>query len=196
MKKILMSLLLLGFMFTLAACGGEPSEPTAPEDNTAEEAAPDPTPDAEEPSEEPMEEPTEEPAEPEDEPEAPTDSDSGDTTDDGYSDPDISGDDETSAEDGYTDAPDGPGRVNADGELELTLEDLSYYDGTDGKKAYVAVDGIIYDMSGSSRWSGGNHNGYQAGQDLTSVIDNISPHGRSTLTRVPTVGILVESKAE
>lgn len=85
-----------------------------------------------------------------------------------------------------------PGTINADGVLELTLEELAYYDGTDGKKAYVAVDGNIYDMSDSARWRGGNHNGNQAGQDLTAVIDGQSPHGRSTLTRVPKVGILVD----
>lgn len=194
MKKILMSLMLLGFMLTLAACGGDTTDPAVPEDNTAEEATPDTTPEADAPSEDAPDESEDTSADDE----SSTDTESSDeTTDDGYSDPDISGDDEvTTDEEASSDAPDGPGRINADGELELTLEDLSYYDGTDGKKAYVAVDGIVYDMSGSSRWSGGNHNGYQAGQDLTSVIDNISPHGRSTLTRVPTVGILVESEAE
>lgn len=192
-----MSLMLLGFMLTLAACGGDTSESAVPEDNTAEEATPDTTPDAENPADDGDQEEPSDTDEPANETDSSSEDESEDATDDGYSDPDISGDDEASTdEETSNDAPDGPGRMNADGELELTLEDLSYYDGTDGKKAYVAVDGIIYDMSGSSRWSGGNHNGYQAGQDLTSVIDNISPHGRSTLTRVPTVGILVESEAE
>ena len=105
---------------------------------------------------------------------------------------DSAGDEPTEEDNGL----EGPGRLNEDGLIELTLDELAYYDGTDGKPAYVAVDGVVYDMSDSSRWRGGNHNGYQAGQDLTNVIDNISPHGRRTLSRVPQVGILVESEVE
>lgn len=75
--------------------------------------------------------------------------------------------------------------------VELTLEELAYYDGTDGKPAYIAVDGKIYDVSNSSFWLNGGHNGYQAGQDLTDPIMNESPHGISTLSRVPIVGTLI-----
>lgn len=76
--------------------------------------------------------------------------------------------------------------------IEMTLEELAAFDGREGRPAYVAVDGFIYDVSGSPRWSGGSHNGNQAGQDLTEIIDNVSPHGRSTLNRVPRIGRLVE----
>lgn len=75
--------------------------------------------------------------------------------------------------------------------LELTLEELAYYDGTDGKPAYIAVQGKIYDVSDSSFWVNGGHNGYKAGQDLTDAIINESPHGLSNLSRVPMIGILV-----
>ncbi len=85
-----------------------------------------------------------------------------------------------------------PGIINADGALELTLEDLSYYDGTDGKRAYVAVDGFIYDMTDSDYWRNGGHNGYQSGQDLTDAINRVSPHGPAFLDRVPKIGIIVE----
>ena len=83
--------------------------------------------------------------------------------------------------------------MNADGQLELTIEDLAYYDGKDGKDAYVAVDGIVYDMTNSSYWRNGGHNGYSAGQDLTFAINNVSPHGTSFLSRVPQIGIIVTS---
>lgn len=76
--------------------------------------------------------------------------------------------------------------------LELTLEDLKAFNGQNGQPAYVAVDGIIYDMSDSNFWKNGQHNGFQAGQDLTEVIKNQSPHGVKNLERVPKVGILVE----
>ncbi len=75
--------------------------------------------------------------------------------------------------------------------LELTLEELAYYDGKEGRPAYIAVEGKIYDVTDSSFWSGGNHNGYAAGQDLTYEIINVSPHGISNLSRVPQVGILI-----
>ncbi len=75
--------------------------------------------------------------------------------------------------------------------IELTLEELSYYDGKDGKPAYIAVQGFIYDVTDSSFWRNGNHNGYAAGQDLTDEIINSSPHGIENISRVPKVGILV-----
>ncbi len=85
-----------------------------------------------------------------------------------------------------------PGTINADGALELTLEELAYYDGTEDKRAYVAVEGFIYDMTDSSYWRNGGHNGYQAGQDLTDAINRVSPHGPAFLDRVPKIGIIVE----
>ena len=74
---------------------------------------------------------------------------------------------------------------------EMTLEELSYYDGKEGRPAYVAVQGFIYDVSNSSLWANGMHNGYAAGQDLTEIILTQSPHGLSTLSRVPIVARLV-----
>lgn len=75
--------------------------------------------------------------------------------------------------------------------IELTLEELKQFDGKNGRKAYIAVDGFIYDVSRSFRWFNGNHNGYTAGRDLTLEIDTVSPHGRSTLTEVPLIGRLI-----
>lgn len=77
-------------------------------------------------------------------------------------------------------------------ELVLTLEELAEYDGKDGRRAYVAVDGIIYDMTDSSAWKEGGHNGFQAGQDLTDAIKNDSPHGVGKLENVPAVGKLAD----
>ncbi len=76
--------------------------------------------------------------------------------------------------------------------LELTLEELAQYNGKNGNPAYVAVDGVIYDVSGSAKWKDGEHNGNSAGQDLTDVIKNQSPHGVAMLSRVPAVGKIVE----
>ena len=74
----------------------------------------------------------------------------------------------------------------------LTLEELAEFDGLEGRDAYIAVDGKIYDVTNSSRWPNGRHNGYQAGQDLTDPILNQSPHGLRTLDNIPMIGELVE----
>ena len=77
-------------------------------------------------------------------------------------------------------------------ELVLTLEELAAYNGQDGMPAYIAVDGIIYDVSDVIEWTGGAHNGFSAGNDLTEQIKTISPHGVSKLTGVPAVGTLAD----
>mgnify|MGYP000880265447 FL=1 len=76
--------------------------------------------------------------------------------------------------------------------LELTLEQLKEFNGKDGKPAYVAVDGVIYDMTKSVPWKDGMHNGFEAGNDLTKNIKEDSPHGVINLERVPAIGIVVE----
>ncbi|MGM0379503.1 MAG: cytochrome b5 domain-containing protein [Bacillota bacterium] len=76
--------------------------------------------------------------------------------------------------------------------IELTSEELSKYDGKDGSKAYVAVDGIIYDVTSLNAWQNGMHNGVTAGKDLTDEIKNDSPHGTSKLSKAKKVGKLVE----
>lgn len=82
--------------------------------------------------------------------------------------------------------------VNTSGELLLTLEELAAYNGKNGMPAYVAVNGVIYDMTNSALWRNGMHNGNEAGQDLTEIIMTKSPHGLSTLSRVPVVGKIKE----
>lgn len=80
----------------------------------------------------------------------------------------------------------------ADGTLELTLEQLKQYDGKNGNPAYVAVDGVIYDLTNVPAWKNGQHNGYSAGNDLTDIIKNKSPHGLKNLDGKPIVGKLVD----
>ena len=80
----------------------------------------------------------------------------------------------------------------ADGTLELTLDELKQFDGKDGNPAYVAVDGILYDVSNVAKWKNGDHNGYSAGNDLTDIIKNKSPHGVKNLEGLPVVGKIVD----
>ncbi|MBK5239647.1 MAG: cupin domain-containing protein [Clostridium sp.] len=72
---------------------------------------------------------------------------------------------------------------------EFTESELAQYDGTMGKPAYVSVNGIVYDVSDNSKWSGGMHFGLTAGKDLTSQFE--SCHGVSSiLAKLPKVGVL------
>ena len=77
-------------------------------------------------------------------------------------------------------------------ELTLTLEQLAAYNGQNGQPAYIAVDGVIYDVTNVPEWKNGLHNGFTAGLDLTEAIKNTSPHGVSKLSSVPAVGKLAD----
>lgn len=78
--------------------------------------------------------------------------------------------------------------------LQLTLEQLAYYDGTDGKDAYVAVSGDIYDVTNAEEWFNGWHAGLPlAGTDATEAIQS-APHGISVLESLPLIGELIESE--
>lgn len=77
-------------------------------------------------------------------------------------------------------------------ERTFTEEELSQYNGKDGNPAYVAVDGVVYDFTELELWVNGEHNGFEAGQDLTEEIKDISPHGLSVLDRATVVGTLEE----
>lgn len=72
---------------------------------------------------------------------------------------------------------------------EFTLEELSQNNGSNGTPAYIAVDGVVYDVSSQSTWGGGTHFGLTAGKDLTKQF--MSCHGKTQILNVlPKVGIL------
>ena len=75
--------------------------------------------------------------------------------------------------------------------IKLTIDELAMYNGEDGQPAYVAIEGVIYDVTGIPAWTGGKHNGNMAGQDLTEAIKK-APHGDSKLEILKIVGEIVE----
>jgi predicted heme/steroid binding protein len=79
-------------------------------------------------------------------------------------------------------------------EQTFTLEELAQFDGKEGRPAYVAVDGVIYDVSGSRMWPDGEHArcdfGAVAGTDLSEVITKAPANMRSLLEKMPVVGAL------
>lgn len=79
--------------------------------------------------------------------------------------------------------------------VNLTAEQLKEFDGKNGRPAYVAVSGVIYDVTQSRLWRGGEHDPSTgqawAGRDLTDVLD-LSPHGDKYVKEFPVVGAVVE----
>jgi predicted heme/steroid binding protein len=74
-------------------------------------------------------------------------------------------------------------------EKKFKLEDLSKFTGEDGK-SYVAVNGKVYDVSGSDLWEDGDHMGaHTAGSDLSAELEE-APHGMEVFDEFPVVGEL------
>jgi predicted heme/steroid binding protein len=74
----------------------------------------------------------------------------------------------------------------------FTREELREFDGREGRPAYVAFRGKVYDVSESFLWRGGKHQVlHQAGEDLTEAMQE-APHGEELLARFPVVGELQE----
>lgn len=76
---------------------------------------------------------------------------------------------------------------------KFTLEELKQFDGREGRPAYIAFKGKVYDVTDSYLWLDGDHQGqHVAGKDLTDEI-SFAPHGEETLERVKQIGELVSN---
>lgn len=72
---------------------------------------------------------------------------------------------------------------------EYTPEELSTFDGKEGRRCYVALDGAIYDLTDSRLWKNGKHTRHLAGGDMTGFIGQ-APHGKDKLDGFARVGVL------
>ena len=73
---------------------------------------------------------------------------------------------------------------------KFTREELSRYDGKEGRPIYVAFDGKVYDLSESFLWQNGYHQIFHpAGADISGGLPD-APHGPELLDKFPVVGIL------
>lgn len=83
---------------------------------------------------------------------------------------------------------------SAAGERLFAPAELAQFDGKDGRAAYVAVDGVVYDVSGSHDWPGGEHTpcdlDAMAGEDLSDEIAQAPPSMRRLMEQMPVVGRL------
>jgi predicted heme/steroid binding protein len=76
-------------------------------------------------------------------------------------------------------------------ERKFTLDELKQYDGKEGRPAYIAYNGKVYDVTNDYLWTDGDHQGeHTAGKDLTEEM-KLAPHSEETLERIKQVGILV-----
>jgi len=73
------------------------------------------------------------------------------------------------------------------------VDGLCPYDGKDGRPAYFAYKGDIYDVTKSRLWKNGSHvTKHAAGNDLTDVLKT-APHGEDKVLALPRVGRLLSS---
>jgi predicted heme/steroid binding protein/CheY-like chemotaxis protein/uncharacterized membrane protein len=80
------------------------------------------------------------------------------------------------------------------GERQFTLAELARHDGKEGRAAYLAFKGKVYDATGSRLWKLGNHGVvHLAGADLTDEIAS-APHGEQVLARLPILGDLAKQE--
>jgi predicted heme/steroid binding protein/uncharacterized membrane protein len=73
----------------------------------------------------------------------------------------------------------------------FTIAELKEYDGKDGRPAYSAFRGKVFDVSNSPFWKKGKHTGvHSAGLDLTESMMN-APHSETVFSKFQIVGELV-----
>ncbi len=70
-----------------------------------------------------------------------------------------------------------------------TVQQLALRNGQDRSEVWCAYRGLIYDLSDSRMWRGGQHHEHWAGQDLTDELPS-APHDERVFTRFEVVGRL------
>ncbi len=79
---------------------------------------------------------------------------------------------------------------------QYTLGELSRFDGSEKRPAYIAYKGKIYDVSSSKLWIEGNHvRKHLAGNDLTEALKT-APHGEEKIFTMPFVGELLPNEVK
>ncbi len=79
---------------------------------------------------------------------------------------------------------------------EFTTEELSSFDGKDGKPVYIVFQGKVYDVTKSPLWGKGLHmKRHSAAKDLTAEI-SAAPHGTEVLERYPQIGMVKKGPPE
>jgi predicted heme/steroid binding protein len=75
---------------------------------------------------------------------------------------------------------------------EYSKSYLALRNGQDKPEIWVALDGLIYDVTESRLWKNGKHYEHWAGQDLTEELKD-APHSEKVFEKFRVVGLLVSS---
>ncbi len=75
---------------------------------------------------------------------------------------------------------------------QFTREELARFDGKEGRPAYVAYLGKVYDLTGIPESEHGDHYAHPFGVDLTDAMDD-APHADTVIFDRPLVGELKET---
>jgi predicted heme/steroid binding protein/uncharacterized membrane protein len=87
-------------------------------------------------------------------------------------------------------------KVRAMSDKTFTLDELKQFDGKEGRPAYFACEGVVYDATNSKLWRKGTHvRVHEAGMDLTADLEK-APHGLDSVLRLQVVGTLAEGAVE
>lgn len=90
----------------------------------------------------------------------------------------------------------GKKKVRVSDSGELSPAELAHFDGGEGRQAYFAYKGVVYDAGQSRLWKGGKHMArHRAGEDLTDFLAQ-APHGEEKISAMPAVGHLSPEKAK
>lgn len=80
------------------------------------------------------------------------------------------------------------------GTRTFTIAELAKFNGQNGMPAYIAVDGIVYDVSGKPQWPEGDHTpcnlDAMAGKDLSVALQSAPSRMRGYVMALPVVGRL------
>lgn len=85
------------------------------------------------------------------------------------------------------------GVQHTNGLMHFTLAQLAHYNGIDGKPAYVAINGKVYDVTHALAWQEGSHFGLIAGRDLSNYFMKCHSGQTMILESLPMVGTLVNN---
>ena len=72
----------------------------------------------------------------------------------------------------------------------FTTEELTSFNGKNGKPAYIAVKGIVYDVTNNAAWAAATHFGLSAGNNYTDEFASCHSGQESILAALPRVGRL------
>ena len=72
------------------------------------------------------------------------------------------------------------------GQKTFTLQELAQHDGQNGTPAYLAINGVVYDVTTVQLLNDGRHHGVTPGNDVTDQF----VHNKAILNRLQVIGTL------